>query len=124
ACVVDVGEVDDGGDQVGIDRQRLAVGRRRVFHVAVIAVVQLGAFDEVLGGERGLGIREGKAVAHGDRARGPIRRQGGERGGRGTRALSVRARAEVHYLRRAAAGGVKVELQLPLVLGEQRPQHL
>ena len=57
--VVDVGEIDDRRHEIGIDDERLPIRCSRPLHVSLLAIVQAGAFNEVLCGERGLRIREG-----------------------------------------------------------------
>ena len=56
--VVEVREVHERGDEVGIDHQRLAVGGGRLLHLPLITIVEPRSFDEVLRRERGLRIGE------------------------------------------------------------------
>ena len=58
ARVVQVGEVDDPGDEIGIDHQRPPIGRRRLLHRPLVAIVQARGLDEVLRGELSLRIGE------------------------------------------------------------------
>ncbi len=90
ARVVDVGEIDDRRHEIGIDDERLPIRCSRPLHVSLLAIVQAGAFDEVLRGERGLRIGEGERLVRGvphHRCVGRQRRAAGDAGRHGAPSL-------------------------------------
>ena len=62
ASVMDVRQVDERGDEVGVMFQRLAIRDRGIFDVRVVAVVEHGAFAEVRLGQCRVADHRGRRV--------------------------------------------------------------